>query len=101
MIQPIKVECFSTKMLKFQQYDVINYEVSADFRILFGMWNGFVMSYPCAKFQHGMTINNGINRIFLFFVLCILDKQKKFQYNGIIIYDVINFMRFFIFKLTL
>ena len=67
MIQPFKVECFSTKMLKFQRYDVIIYDVSADFRILFGMWNSFVMSYPCAKFQHEMTINNRINCIFSVF----------------------------------
>ena len=31
-------------MLKLQQYDVIVYDASADFRILFGMWNSFVIS---------------------------------------------------------
>ena len=36
-IPPFKVECFSTKMLKFQQYNVIIYGVSANFEILFGM----------------------------------------------------------------
>ena len=54
-------------MLKFQQYNVIIYDISADFRILFGMWNSYVMSYPCAKFQHDMTTGNGINCIFTVF----------------------------------
>ena len=31
-------------MIKFQQYEVIIYDVSADFKILFGMWNSFVLS---------------------------------------------------------
>ena len=31
-------------MIKFQQYEVIIYDVSADFQILFGMWNSFVLS---------------------------------------------------------
>ena len=33
-IQPFKVECFLTQMHKFQQYDVIIYDVSVDFGIL-------------------------------------------------------------------
>ena len=72
-----RVECFSMKMLNFQKYDVIIYDLSADFRILFGMWNSFVMSYPCAKFKHDMTINNGINCIFLLFVLCIFGQTTE------------------------
>ena len=44
-MQPSKVECFSTKALKFQQCDVIFYDVSADLGILFGVWNSLVMSY--------------------------------------------------------
>ena len=68
-IQPFKAECFSTKMLKFQQHDVITYDVSVDFGTLFGMWNNLVMSYPCAKFYYDMTIYNGIPFIFhVFFV---------------------------------
>ena len=63
-IKPFKVECFSTKTFKFRQYDVIIYDVSADFRILFRMWNSLVMSYPCAKFHRDMVIDNGINCIF-------------------------------------
>ena len=31
-------------MLMFQQYDVIIFDVSADFEMLFGMWNSFVLS---------------------------------------------------------
>ena len=53
-----KVECFSTKMLKFQHDDVIIYDVSRDFGTLFGMWNRLAMSYPCAKFHCDRTINN-------------------------------------------
>ena len=49
------------KMLKFQQYDVIIYDVSADFGILFGMWNSIVLSHHCAKFHDDMTTDNGIN----------------------------------------
>ena len=52
------------KMLKLQQYDVIIYDASEGLRILLGMWNSLVMSYPCAKFKHDMTINNGIKCIF-------------------------------------
>ena len=102
MIQPFQVECFTMKMFKFQQYDV-----TSDFIILFGMWNNFVISYPCAKFQHDMTINNGINYIFPGFCLVyfwinnrslrtiFLDKRQKSQCN-----DVINFMQIlFIFEL--
>ena len=90
-------------MLKFQLNDLIIYDFSADFRILFGMWNSFVMSYPCAKSKHDMTINDGINCIFPIFLLCLfLDKRQKSQYNDAIINDVINFMQiFFIFKLIL
>ena len=101
VIEPFKVECFLTKMLRFQQYAVIIYDVSADFRILFGMWNDFVMSYPCTKFQHDITIRNIINCIFLVLFSVFLEKGQKSQYNDFIIYDVINFMHvFFIFKLT-
>ena len=88
MIQPFKVECFSTKMLKFQQYDLITHDISADFRILSGMWNSFVTSYPCSKFQHDMTINNGVYFIFPgFCFVYFFDKRQKSQWN-----DVINFM---------
>ena len=69
-VQPFKVECFSTKMLRFQQYDVIIYDVSAYFEILFDMLNSLIMSYPCAKFYRDMTIN--ITEL-IAFVLCILD----------------------------
>ena len=48
-IQPFKVECFSTKTLKFEHDDVIISDVSEDFGIFFGMWNRLVMSYLCAK----------------------------------------------------
>ena len=54
--------------LKFQKYDIIIYDISADFKILFGMWSSLVMSYHCAKFYHVMTITNGINCIcFVYF----------------------------------
>ena len=69
-IQPFKRECFSTKTLKFQQYHVNIYDVTADFGILFGVWIGLVTSYPCAKFQYDMTINNGIYCVF--HVLCFM-----------------------------
>ena len=55
-IQPFKVECLSTKTLKFQHDDVIISDVSEDFRIFFGMWNRFAMSYFCAKFCCDMTL---------------------------------------------
>ena len=70
-IQPLKAERFSTKMLKPQKYDVIIYDVSADFGYLLAMKNSIIMSYSCAKFHHDMTINNRINCIFCFlFRLC-------------------------------
>ena len=52
-VQSFKVEHFSTKVLKFQKYDVITYDVSVDLGILFVLLhNSLVMSYPCAKFHH-------------------------------------------------
>ena len=60
-IRLFKVERFLTKMLKFQQYHFIIYDISADFGILFGMWNSIVPNYPCAKFHYDMAIDNGIN----------------------------------------
>ena len=75
-------------MLKFQQYDVIIYDVRVDFEILFGMWKSFVISYPCTKFHNDITINDGITCIFHVFLFCVfLDRRQKFQYD-----DVINFM---------
>ena len=55
-IQPLKVECFSTKTLNFQHNDVIIFDVSSDFRIFFGMWERIVMSYHCAKCCHDTTL---------------------------------------------
>ena len=55
-IQPFKVECFLTKTLKFQNNDVIIFDVSGDFGIFFGMWNRLVMSYLCAKFCCDSTL---------------------------------------------
>ena len=92
-IQLFKTECFSTKMLKFQQYDVIIYDVSVDFRGSFGMLNSLVMSYHCAKFQHDITVNDRITCIFhaFCFVYCVFfDKRQKSQYN-----NIINFMQIF------
>ena len=59
-IQPFIADCFSTKTLKFQQYDVIIYDASENFGILSGIWNTLVMRLSCAKFHHDVTINNGI-----------------------------------------
>ena len=55
-IQPFKVECFSTKMLKFQHDDVIISDVSADLGIFFGTWNRLAMSYLCTKFCCDTTL---------------------------------------------
>ena len=92
--QPFEFECFSKKTLRFQQHDLIIYDVSVDFGIFFGMWNSLVMSYFCAKFHHDPTIDNGINCIF--HVICVfLDKWQRFQYNNVTIYDIINVMQIF------
>ena len=77
-IQPFKVQCFSTKMLQFQQYNVIFCDVSADFGISFRTYSGLAMSYPCVKFHHDMAIiNNGINCSFMYFVLCIFEQATE------------------------
>ena len=77
-IQSFKVECSSTKTIKFQQYDVIIYDVSADFRILFGMWISIVMSYSCAKFHHDITIIlKELIVFFMFLVLCIFGQPTE------------------------
>ena len=73
-------------MLKFQKYDVIIYDVSADFRILFSIWNSFVMSYPCAKFKHDMTINNGINCTFLVSFCVFLNNNRSLSIMMSLIY---------------
>ena len=63
-IQPSKFECFSTKMLKIQEYDGIIWHICADFRISFGMWNSIVLNYPCARFHTDMAINNRITHLY-------------------------------------
>ena len=73
-IQPFKVECFSTKMLKFQHYDVIISDVSEDFGIFFGMWNRLPMSYLCAKFCCDATLIACITCIFHIYFLYFLNK---------------------------
>ena len=87
-IQPFKVKCFSTKALKFQHDDVIIYDVSGDFGILFGMWNRLVMCYLCAKFYFDTTMITCNRCIFhvCFFYFSI--SRQRFHYNDVIIYDV-------------
>ena len=77
--------------VKFRKYDVIIYDVSVDFEILFDMWNSLVMSYACAKFHHDITINNGINCIFHGYFWT----NDRGQYNDVIIHDVIKLYAFF------
>ena len=69
-IQSFKVECFSTKTLKFQRCDTIIYDVSVDFAI-FCMLISLVISYACVKFLDDMIINNGITCIFHVFLFCV------------------------------
>ena len=54
----------STKMFKFQHDDVITYDLSGDFIILFSMCIILVVNYPCAKFPEIATINKGDTCIF-------------------------------------
>ena len=51
-ILPLKVECFFTKMLRSQQYEVIIYDVSADFGYVLAVKNSIIMSFSCAKLHH-------------------------------------------------
>ena len=89
-------------MLKFQKYDVIIYDIGADFRILFGVWNSFVMSYPCAKFQHDMTIDNGINCIFTVFrYVYFWTNDRSLSIMPPLSMRSLILWNFFIFKLTL
>ena len=96
-IKPFKAECFSTKTFKFQKYEGIIYDVSVDFRTLFGLWNFLAMSYPCEKFNHDMAINDGIDGIFhiFCFVYCWTNYRGLSVINDVIISSVINFMHIF------
>ena len=87
-IQPFKVGCFSMKMLKFQNDDVIIFDVSGDFGIFFGMWNRLVMRYLCAKFCCGTTLITCNTCIFDVYFLYFLIIRQRFQRNDFIIYDV-------------
>ena len=62
------------------------------------------MSYPCGKFDHDMTINNGISCIFkvVLFSAC-LDIRQRANYNDPINYDIIIIIIIYILiiKLTL
>ena len=59
VVQPLKLSAFRRKCYNFNSMTLLSIcDFSADFRILFGMWNTSVMSYPCAKFKHDMAINN-------------------------------------------
>ena len=78
-IQPFKVECFSTKMLKFQHDDVIISGVSKDFVILFGMWNRLAVSYLCAKFCCDTTLIACNTCIFHVYVCIFLQIDRGFS----------------------
>ena len=91
-IQPFKVDCFFMKMLKSQQYDVIIYDISADFGILLDTWNSLVRSYPCAQFHHDMPINNGINCI-CFVYLWITDRGLRIM-TSLILYKSFSYLSY-------
>ena len=97
-IQPFAVECFSTKILKLKQYDLIIYDVSADFRILSGMWNIFVTSYPCSKFQHDMTL---ITEFILFLFCVFLTNGRSLSVMTSLSMTSFILCTFFMLKLTL
>ena len=63
----------SDEMLEFQHDDVIVYDISGDFKILFGICNRLLMSYPCTKLHHDTTINNGDTMG----VLCIFQQNNR------------------------
>ena len=87
-IQHFKVECFSTKMLKFQHDDVIISDVSEDFGIFFGMWNRLAMNYLCVKLCCDTTLIACNTCIFHVYFLYFSANRHRFQHNDIIIYDV-------------
>ena len=77
-IQPFKVECFPTKMLKFQHVDVIISDISGDFGIYFGMWNRLVMSYLFAKCCCDTTLIAGNTCIFHVYFLYFSTNRQRF-----------------------
>ena len=82
---------------EFQHYDVIIYDVSEEFGILFSVWNSVVMSCPCAKCHCDMTINNGITctfHVFCFVYFWTNDSGLSIM-TSLILYKF-----FFVFELT-
>ena len=78
-IHPLKVECFSTKMLKFQHDDVIIIGVRGDFRIFFGKWNRLVMCYIYAKFCCDTTLITFNTCIFHVYFLYKSTNRQRFS----------------------
>ena len=93
-IQPFESEHFSTKTLKFQQYDII-YDISADFEFLLACGIILYWATPVQNFTMIWPLMELIE--FFMFLFCVfLDKRQRSQYT-----DIINFMQFFfIFELT-
>ena len=71
-------------MLKLQHDDVIIYEVSRDFDILFDMWNKRFMNYLEQNFTVILLSYNVDTCIFL----CTFRQNDMSQHNAITIYDV-------------
>ena len=88
-------------MLKFHHDEVIIYDVRGYFRILFGMSNRLLMSYPCAKFHsdtppppgnYDTTIDDGD----IWVALCMFKQNKRGrEHNDAIFYDLIKFLEIF------
>ena len=84
-------------MLKFQHDDVIIYDISRDFEIVFDLWNRLVMSYPYSKFNYDMTINN--RDACIFHVFCFIFRQSD---GGFSIITSLDFWKFSLtFEITL
>ena len=77
-IQPFKVECFSTKTLKFRDDDVIISDISGDFEMQFAMSNRLGMSYLCTKFCFDTTLAACKKSIFHVYFLYFSTNQQRF-----------------------
>ena len=69
-------EFFFIKTFHFQDNDVITYDISGVFRILFGLWNRLVMRYLCGKFHcHAIIINMYVIIAFFMYVFVFFQKS--------------------------
>ena len=94
--------CFINKLLRYSllklsacQRKRSVYDVMKDFKLLLVCGIVLSLAIPVQNFIIVLSLMTQFF-VFLMFLFCIfLDKRRRFQFNDVIIYDVISFMQVF------